>query len=283
MWTTRWSARDPTDVLDEMGWAIDTYGAGNFDFYDLTLVVRKDWLREFCHGLIERNYDVTWQVPSGTRSEALDAEVLPLMRRAGCNYLPYAPESGSPAVLKRIKKKVDLDNMKASMRAAVEAGISVKCNMIIGFPGETREDVRETIRFCWDLAEIGVHDVNMGPFVPYPGSELFEELTANGRLQKVDDDYFDMLANYSDLGNSQSWSEHMDDRVMHTARFAAMATFYARSFARRPGRLLSLARNVRSGRHQTRLDRAVADLMVRWSAVGREQLSRLIARGGTVE
>jgi radical SAM superfamily enzyme YgiQ (UPF0313 family) len=267
MWTTRWYARDPTDVLNEMGWAIETYRAENFDFYDLTAIVRKDWIREFCRLLIERRYGVTWQLPVGTRSEALVDDVLPLLRESGCRYMAYAPESGSPTVLHRIRKKVKLDRMTASMREAVAAGLTVKCNFVMGFPGETKRELWETVRFCYELAGIGIHDVNVGPFCPYPGSELFVELQREGRLGTLDDRYFQMLALYADLTRSRSWSEHVSDRELLFFRHTAMATFYGHAFARRPLRLLSLVGNVYSGRHQSRLDRNVADILDRWRSV----------------
>jgi anaerobic magnesium-protoporphyrin IX monomethyl ester cyclase len=267
MWTTRWLARDPTDVLDEMGWAIETYKVDNFDFYDLTAIVRKDWIREFCRLLIERNYKTSWQLPTGTRSEALSDDVLPLLHKSGCSYLVYAPESGSPAVLTRIKKKVHLDRMKQSMRQAVEAGLTVKCNFVVGFPGETRRELWETVNFCSELASIGIHDINVGPFCPYPGSELFVQLQREGRLGQMDDQYFEMLAVYADLTRSQSWTEHVSHRQLLAFRHLAMAAFYARSFARRPQRLFSLVHNVYTGRHQTRLDRNVGDILNRWTTV----------------
>ena len=64
-----------------------------------------------------RGLAITWQLPSGTRSEALDAEVLSSMYRSGCRNVSYAPESGSPRTLERIKKRVRLDRMLESMLA----------------------------------------------------------------------------------------------------------------------------------------------------------------------
>jgi radical SAM superfamily enzyme YgiQ (UPF0313 family) len=267
MWTTRWYVRDPEDVLDEMGWALETYRVGNFDFYDLTAIVRKDWIREFCERLIERGYNTSWQLPTGTRSEALSDEILPLLYEAGCRYLVYAPESGSPSVLKRIKKKVHLDQMKLSMRQAVAAGLTVKCNFVVGFPGETRQELWETVRFCYELASIGIHDINAGPFCPYPGSELFDRLRVDGRINEIDDDYCDMLAVYADLTRSRSWTEHVSDRELLYFRHLAMGAFYGHAFARRPTRVLSLLRNVYTGRHQTRLDRNIADILDRWHGI----------------
>lgn len=263
MWTTRWIAREPDDVLDEMEWAVQRYRVENFDFYDLTAILKKDWLIEFCSKLLERRLGITWQIPSGTRSEALDADVLPLLHQTGVRHIVYAPESGSPSVLQRIKKKVKPERLKASMLAAARAGLSIKCNLIVGFPDETFDEALETVRFCRELAEIDVTDVNIGPFCPYPGSELYEELVREGRLGTLNDDYFDMLAMYSDLSSTRSWSKHMTDRQVTLARFLGMAGFYARAFARRPIRLFELPLNVATGRHRTRLDRALGDMFRR--------------------
>lgn len=272
MWTTRWYARDPEDVLDEMGWALETYGVTNFDFYDLTAIVRKDWIHEFCRRLIERGYKMSWQLPTGTRSEALTEDILPLLYESGCRYLVYAPESGSPSVLKRIKKKVHLDRMKGSMRQAVEAGLTVKCNFVVGFPDETSSELWETVRFCFQLAAVGIHDVNVGPFCPYPGSELFVQLQSQGRIAELNDEYFEMLAVYADLTRSRSWTEHVSDRKLLSFRHLAMAAFYGHAFARHPSRLLSHLRNVYTGQHQTRLDRNVADILDRWRGIALPRL-----------
>lgn len=244
MWTTRYVTRDPADVLDEVEGYLRDLRADNIDFYDLTAIVRRTWVVEFCQLVLERGLRFTWQLPSGTRSEALDAEVLGLLHAAGCRNLSYAPESGSPAVLARIKKRVDLDRMTASMRAAVRAGINCKANIILGFPGETHREVLQTLRFCVKVAALGLHDLSVTPFSPYPGTELFDELVAAGRLGPFDDGYFLSLLSYSDLTTTVSWSEHVGDRALGRYRVAGMALFYGVSFLCRPWRAVGVARNV---------------------------------------
>lgn len=272
MWTTRWSARDPDAVLAEMESAILRYGAQNFDFYDLTAIVRRDWILEFCKKLTERRWNITWQLPAGTRSEAIDREVAHALFSSGCRNIAYAPESGSKELLRRVKKKVDLERMKASMRDAIDAGLMVKCNMIMGFPDETRDEMEETIKFCRELAAIGVHDINVTPFCAYPGSELFESLVQSGAITGLDDDYFRTLASYSDLAGSVSFSERVSSRTLGYLRLSTMAQFYGLSFARRPGRLASLARNLVTRRQHTRLERALSDLASRQVASWRSLL-----------
>ena len=149
MWTTRWVARKPELVADEIEIYIKKYGISNVDFYDLTAVIRKDWIINFAKQLIDRKLNITWQLPSGTRSEALDKEVLTYLYESGCRNLSYAPESGSPRVLKRIKKKVETDRMIESMRTAVACGLNVKANIIFGFPDETHADIWRSLFFIF--------------------------------------------------------------------------------------------------------------------------------------
>ena len=73
--------------------------------------------------------NISWSLPSGTRSEALDPEVTRLMAETNCKYLVYAAESGSPKVLRYIKKKVNLNNMMNSMKEAKKNGLSLRCNL----------------------------------------------------------------------------------------------------------------------------------------------------------
>ena len=98
-------------MVDEIEHYIEKYQVDSIDFTDLTAVVKKGWVMDFSQELTKRNINIVWQLPSGTRSEALDDEVVTAMKKAGNGYLVYAPESGSPRILKQIKKKVHLDKL----------------------------------------------------------------------------------------------------------------------------------------------------------------------------
>ena len=263
MWTTRWIARSPDLLLDEMRQYIERYRVENFDLYDLTAIVRRDWIVEFCQKIVRSGLRFTWQLPSGTRSEAIDAEVSRLLYESGCRNLSYAPESGSPAVLKRIKKKVSLDRMKASMRAAIRAGLNVKANIIIGFPDETYAEVWETLKFILDMALIGVHDMSISPFSPYPGSELFDELRQRGRIPAFSDEYFYSLESYTDLLHTVSMSAHISGRALGWYRTFGMLLFYGVAFGVRPWRALRTVLNVFRDRQESRGEMSLRDLFFR--------------------
>jgi len=258
MWTTRWAARRPEEVLAEMKEYIRRYRVTNFDFYDLTAIVKREWILAFCRLLIAEQLDITWQLPSGTRSEAIDGEVADALFASGCRIVNYAPESGSPAELARIKKKIDPARVLRSMRSARRAGIAIKANFVFGFPGSTWSDVRRTLAFIAHLAWIGIEDINAFPFSPYPGSALFDQLVAARRV-RLDDNYFRTLLAYTDPANSVSYADFIGSRALSRLNVAAMALFYGLSWLLRPARLLKLAWAFAARDTSTKLTMALAN------------------------
>ena len=119
MWTTEWIPRDYKLVVDEMQDYQNNYGATDFQFEDLTAIVRKDWICNFCDEILKRSMKITFQLPSGTRSEGIDFEVATKLKAAGCHEFSFAPESGDPRILHAIKKKVNLPKMFDSARSAL--------------------------------------------------------------------------------------------------------------------------------------------------------------------
>jgi len=258
MWTTLWLARKPELVLAEMKEYMARYGVTNFDFYDLTAIVKKEWILEFGTLLLREDLRITWQLPSGTRSEAIDDEVAQLLYRSGCRIINYAPESGSPAELKRIKKKVDPARMIRSMRGAHRAGLQIKANFIFGFPDSSWRDVFKTFGFFARIAWVGVEDIGAFPFSPYPGSELFTRLKDRGRL-RMDEEYFASLLAYTDPQHSVSYADFIGSRALSFLNVFAMLFFYSLSFLVRPQRLIKLATAWLGHDSSTKLTMALAN------------------------
>ena len=262
MWTTRWIARDPDLLLDELADYQRDYNAENFDFYDLTAIVKKSWIVDFCRKIEERGMKFTWQLPSGTRSEAIDGEVAELLYRSGCRNLSYSPESGSEAVLARIKKRIKTERMIESMESCRAEGINIKCNIMLGFPGETLKEVFESYRFIARMALAGTYDLSIWAFSPYPGSELFEQLFEAGRI-KVDDAYYDSLRSYADASRTKSYSENISDATLKALRFGGLCLFYGVQWLRRPLRPFRMIWNVWRGNHESRAEMGLANLLRR--------------------
>jgi anaerobic magnesium-protoporphyrin IX monomethyl ester cyclase len=254
MWTTRWQARDPARVLAEIAGYLDRYRADNVDFYDLTAIIKREWILEFCRLIEASGRRFTWQLPTGTRSEAIDEDVAAALYATGCRNITYAPESGSAEELRRIKKKIKVPRVLESMRACHRRGVVVKANIVLGFPGQTVRDLLGTARFVAAMAAVGARDVMIFLFCPYPGSEMYRELLAAGRLPPPSDAYFNSLISTIDVTRAVSFNEHLSARVLGLARVLGMALFYLLSFALRPWRAAETAWRMATGRYETYLE-----------------------------
>lgn len=244
MWTQRYYPRPPREVVDELEGYVRRYRAEHFEFYDLTAIVKKEWVLEFGQELERRGLKITYSLPSGTRSEALDDEVTATLARTGCRYLVYAAESGSPRILKYIHKAVKLPRMLRSMIGAKKNGLHLRCNLMIGLPKETRQDAWRTLAFQTVLALVGVDDAPIYMFSPYPGTELFDYLRKTGVVEELDEEYFKSLLCQMDLNTSSTYCENMGPRELSLYRLAGMCNFYGLSYATRPWRVLRSLRNI---------------------------------------
>lgn len=244
MWTTRYLMRSPANVVDEIEDMIETHGCNSVDFADLTAIVKKQWILEFCDEIQRRKIDVVWQLPTGTRAEALDNETLQAIYDSGCRLVVYAPESGSQDTLDRIKKRVNLKKLLDSAAQAAKIGHMVKVNFILGFPGETRKSMLETVWACFRMAVRGVGDCNIAVFSPYPGSELFDALIDEGTIKLEDDTYFHNLVAFFDFTNLRTYNEHVPGLEIGIYRFIGLSGFYTTSYLLYPKRLVRLIRNM---------------------------------------
>lgn len=263
MYGNLWMPRSPAKVLDEIQLNMERYNVTNVDFYDLTFILRRSWILEFCRLIEARGLKFTWQLPTGTRSEVIDAEVSAALYRTGCRNVTYAPESGSPETLELIKKQIDLSKLTRSIRAALGEGIIVKINLVIGFPHETRRHILQTIWFCWKMAVLGVYDAGVFLFSPYPGSALFDELRAEGRIGELDETYFRSLVAFMNPFATSEYCRGVPGRELAWWRLFAMASFFAVSYAVRPWRFWHLVRNLWRNEAETVLEQRLGALLRR--------------------
>ena len=182
MWTTRYVVRDPEDVADEIADYVNDFGVKNINFADLTAITKRKWTLQFCDALDQRVSGITWQLPVGTRAEALDAEVLQRLWDTGCRNITYAPEAGGERMLEIYNKKVKLDHILTSLREAKRIGIVTRVNIIIGHPEERWSDTWRSLTWLVKAALAGCDDSAVMIFGPYPGSADFKALVDSGRI-----------------------------------------------------------------------------------------------------
>ncbi len=241
MWTTEWIARDYKNVVDEMQNYQKHYGTSDFQFEDLTAIVRRDWISDFCDEIVRRGMQITFQMPSGTRSESIDAEIARKLKAAGCHEFAFAPESGDPRILEAIKKKVKLPAMYEAARNAMQAGINVGCFFIIGFPEDTYRSVLKTYAAMVKCAWLGFTNVNLNAYSPQPNTESFRELQASGVITELDDNYLMSLFTFQDFGAKKtSYNPKFGDRELSFLVIFGQGLFYVFYFLRKPRRIFEL-------------------------------------------
>jgi radical SAM superfamily enzyme YgiQ (UPF0313 family) len=260
MWTTKYSLRSPENILSEMVSLYEKFGVTNFELFDLTAVINRHWVLEFSKLLQRHPVKFTWQMPAGTRSEALNSEVIQQMALGGCTNITFAPESGSSEVLKSIQKKADPAKMLPAMKTAAGLGMYIYLNTIIGLPGEKHEDVWKTIVFLLKAAAAGADDTGVGVFMPYPGSQLFREMERSGTLMLNDEFFYDILK-IDSFGESKFFNKEISPAMYRFYNVFMLLAFYACSFTCRPMRLFKTVRNVAMKNYVTRSEKTLGYLL----------------------
>ena len=266
MWTTRYIIRDVNDAIEEIKHYIKRFAISSVQFYDLTAITKKTWIVSYCKKLIEEGIQLKWSLPSGTRSEALDRETLSLLKQTGCNYLVYAPESGSLPTLKRIKKKIKLSQLTESALEAKRQNLIVRINLIIGFPEENWADIFATLFYGLKMAIRGIDEVPLFIFSPYPGTEIFRKLEDEKKIF-LNDNYFLALTSLNSAYFSTQivcFNPKINKRLLGTLRMLFMVTNYLVSYLFFPKRILRTLKNIFSPHDAaTVVERRLKDLLLK--------------------
>jgi len=162
--------RSPENVVEEIEMLIKDYNMDFISVLDENFTASKERVYRFTELIKERNIKINWGTSS--RVHNIDRKLLRVMKEAGCVYLSYGVESGSQEMLDRMNKKATVEQAKRALTLTKEAGIQEVATFIFGYPGETRETIRQTVRFCQEV------NIQKSFFIatPYPGTPLFEEV-----------------------------------------------------------------------------------------------------------
>lgn len=173
LWEKKIRFRSPENVVDEIAYLKDCFGVKEIHFEDDNLTLNREHAEKICQLLLKRKIKIFWAAPNGVRVDAIDRELLSLMKKSGCYFLAFGIESTDEKILQRIKKGIDLDRVAKVVHWAKSYGIITQGFFIFGLPGETKETIRKTIRFAksipLDKAQFLILDV-------LAGSRLWNEL-----------------------------------------------------------------------------------------------------------
>ncbi|MGD6852895.1 MAG: B12-binding domain-containing radical SAM protein [Candidatus Bathyarchaeia archaeon] len=170
-------------VLNHIQYVVEKFKVKNIFFEDDNLTLDLKRFEAICDGLIERKIHVGWETPNGVRADRLNLELLKKMKQSGVKSIFVGVESGDQQILDRvICKSLDLNKVVEFAKNSHELGLKTGAFYIIGFPGETKENMQRTVDFALELKR--KYDVGMHLFAATPsyGTRLYEECMAKGYL-----------------------------------------------------------------------------------------------------
>lgn len=161
--------RSAGHILKEIDWLVKEYGIKSLIFDDDNLLTDRNRALEIFQGL--EKYHLPWKM-GATAAFKLDDELIEKMSQSGCVYVGIAVESGTERVLHEIvRKPLKLEKAIAVTKKCREEGIFVAANFIVGFPGETWEEIRQSLKFAENLQADYVKIFNA---IPLPYTRLYQ-------------------------------------------------------------------------------------------------------------
>jgi len=161
--------RSPKAVVDEIEYLINEYGIREFHIVDDVFNVNMKRAKIVLDAIIQRNLNIHISFPNGLRADFFDDELIDKMQRAGVYRMALGIESGSQRIQDMIKKDLDINIIYDVVEKLTRARMSVHGFFMLGFPSETRDEMKETIDFACDL---GLTTANFSLVIPNPGTDL---------------------------------------------------------------------------------------------------------------
>ena len=143
MFGQRFRARSPKNVLDELEWLQNEFGAEGVAFQDDTLTFDRKRAIEICDGMIERKLNLHWGC--GTRADVVTKEVLEKMAKAHCDETMFGVESGCKSMRAVLKKGVTNEQIENAIRWAKAAGMFVTVSVILGYPAKLKKHCKKRL------------------------------------------------------------------------------------------------------------------------------------------
>lgn len=181
VWGHAWRARSPENVVDEIEEMISVHKVEEIHFEDDNLTLSKSRMEKICDLITGRGLDITWTTPNGVAVNTLDEDLLDKMKRSGCYQLNFGIESGDPYVLRKIiGKPLNFDKIQKVVNYSKKIGIWTHGFFVIGFPGETRQNISRTISFA---KNVDLDSANFFIATPYPKTPLYSLASSKGLIK----------------------------------------------------------------------------------------------------
>ena len=196
IWGQRYNVRSPENVVRELKWLVNNYKPDHIWFADDIFGLRPGWLQEYARLLEKENLHVPFKCLSRVdlllRSGEIEA-----FKRSGAQTIWVGAESGSQKILDAMEKGTTVNQIYEATRAVKSAGIKIAFFLQFGYPGETREEINQTMQMVWDLMP---DDIGMSVSYPLPGTKFFTRIK-------------------DQLGPKHNWIDSSDLAMMYAGPF----------------------------------------------------------------
>jgi anaerobic magnesium-protoporphyrin IX monomethyl ester cyclase len=187
MFGRKFRMRSIKNVVDELEYLYKTYDATFFTFCDDAFTVDQARTKKLCDEILNRGLKIKWNC--GTRVDMVSKDLLQKMKDAGCVSVWFGVESGSQHVLDEMQKGISPEQTIKAVGWVRELGLKPAPNVLLGFPGETKESALKTIKFAQKISPDDVAYYNIA--TPLPGTPLYDRVKENGWLKITDFDKYD--------------------------------------------------------------------------------------------
>ena len=180
---------------------------------DFNFTTNKEFVKRFCSFMINNNIKLAWSCEA--RVDNVDPELLELMKKAGCYLIFFGVEVGDQKRLDKFNKMIKIEQIKDVFKACRKIGIRTIAYVILAMPGDTKEDMLETIKIT---KEIDTDYASFNLYVPRYGSLLREQLQKDSKIPL---DKLDSTIEFINLTNVS------DEEIIKLHKYA-MRSFYFR-------------------------------------------------------
>ena len=182
----KYRAASAKRVVDEIEHHVNN-GVKHFDFVDEMISAKR--FRQIGEDIIKRGLEVYYYALAKPTVD-FTQETFEIMYKSGCRYIIWGVESGCQRILDLIDKGTKVEDMSVVLRTSASAGIKNHVFLIVGFPSETKEELRKTLNFLYENKD-SIHAVHKGIFSLHKGS-LIHENPEKFYISKVYDSQFSM-------------------------------------------------------------------------------------------
>ncbi|RJS70881.1 MAG: radical SAM protein [Candidatus Syntrophoarchaeum sp. WYZ-LMO15] len=165
----RWRGHSDSRVIEELRHLHEKYRIHEIEFLDDTFTLNKPRTMRIARRILEEGLDISWSASS--RVDIFTEEVAAAMKKGGCHTIYFGIESGSQKILNFIGKGITPEQSISAVKKAKKQGLNVLGSFVIGFPEETKEDIRKTIKLS---KKAGVDFAQFTIATPYPGTRLWD-------------------------------------------------------------------------------------------------------------